>query len=595
MLGNVVAIAEDLVAAAVKVVVSARRTAAVLSVALFMSRSSGQQLVLTEAAVEVGAAGMHSIHAAGYFSADEWVAGGMAVGDFDRDGWPDLLVLGGGGVPDQLFMNDGDGTFTDRAAQWGVAATHCGGSAAVIDFDHDGWQDLYVASSGFASDNQGQVGRHKLYRNNADGTFTDVAFFAGVRHGSYSFPSPSGIAVGDYDLDGDLDFLVTAWRPQSAGNRLFTNMGDGTFLDRIVPAGVQRSGMWWFQGRFADLNADGFPELLVAGDFDTSRYFVNDGDGTFTDLTELSGTGLDENGMGQALGDFDRNGRLDWYVTSLHYLKPAPGFRNGNQLYLGEGLNHFVEDGEARGVADGRWGWGALAIDLDLDGWEDLVEVNGREEGEWSDQPGRIFRNLGNGSFEEIALGCGFGDTGDDRSVVWLDFDRDGDADLVVQENSGPIRVYRNDLSGGGHWLHVRFDTTSNTQHAPDGFGVRVIARAGEQSWMRVMDGGPSYLATSEPSLHFGFGDVAIIEELEIHWPCGVVQRMPNVPTDQFMVIEAPARGDLDGDGRITASDVALLLDSWGPASVPPGLAADLDQDGFVGPGDLAMLLSSWE
>lgn len=573
-----------------------RSTLTGATLALAAASSSGAQyLAFNEVAGEVGAAGQQSIHAAGYFSLDEWMAGGMAVGDFDRDGWPDLFVLGGGGVPDQLYMNDGDGTFTNRATAWGVAATHCGGSAAVIDFDHDGWQDLYVTSSGFASDNQGQVGRHKLYRNNGGTSFTDVAFFAGVRHGSYTFPNPSGIAVGDYDLDGDLDFLVAGYRPQAAGSRLFTNMGDGTFLDRIVPAGVQSSGAWWFQGRFADLDEDGYPELLVAGDFGTSRYFQNDGDGTFSDRTQASGVGLDENGMGQALGDVDRDGRFDWYVTSVHFHKPPPGFRNGNQLYLGDLPNHFVEDGESRGVADGRWGWGAIAIDLDLDGWEDLVEVNGRNASEWANQPGRIFRNLGDGYFEEIALECGFGDSGDDRSVVWLDFDRDGDADLVVQENNGPIRVYRNELSGGGHWLQVAFDTTSNPQHAPDGFGVRVIARAGEQSWMRVMDGGPSFLATSEPVLHFGFGDVAILDELEIHWPRGVVQRLRDVPTDQFLTIEAPQRGDLDGDGRIAAPDVALMLASWGPASGPPALAADLDQDGVVGPGDLAMLLSWWK
>ena len=568
---------------------------AVATVAISTGGAVAQGLLFTEVAAEVGAAGQQSIHAAGYFSADEWVAGGMAVGDFNRDGWPDLFVLGGGGVPDQLFMNDGDGTFTNRASQWGVAATHCGGSAAVIDFNRDGWQDLYVTSSGLANDNQGQVGRHKLYRNNGDGSFTDMAFFAGVRYGSYSFPNPSGIAVGDYDLDGDLDLFVTAWRSQAAGNRLYTNLGDGSFVDRIVPAGVQTPGVWWFQGRFADIDRDGFPELLVAGDFGTSRYFVNDGDGTFSDHTAASGTGLDENGMGQALGDFDRDERPDWYVTSVHFNKPSPGFRNGNQLYLGDSPNHFVEDGEARGVADGRWGWGAIAIDLDLDGLEDLVEVNGRDAGEWANQPGRIFRNLGDAHFEEIALGCGFDDTGDDRSVVWLDFDRDGDADLVVQENNGPIRFYRNDLVGGGHWLNLAFDTSTNPRAAPDGFGVRVVARAGEEIWTRVMDGGPSYLATSEPAVHFGFGAVETLDVLEIHWPRGVVQRIFDVPTDQFLVIEAPQECDLDGDGHITASDLAKMLSYWGPAIEPPALAADIDGDGSVGPGDLAILLGKWK
>lgn len=561
------------------------------------SSADGGDLVLTDATVEVGLVGGQQVHAAGYFLLDEWVAGGMAVGDFDRDGWPDLFVLGGGAVADQLFINDGDGTFTDQADAWGVASQHCGGSAAVLDFDGDGWLDIHLTSSGFQSDDQGRTGKHRLYRNTGGGSFEDVAFWTGVRFGSFVFPNPSGIAIGDYDLDGDLDLFVSAWRASADGNRLYTNLSDGTFLDRIVASGVHQTGVWWFQGRFADIDGDLYPELLVAGDFGTSRYFVNQRDGTFFDRTVASGTGLDENGMGQALGDLDRDGRLDWYVTSVHNENPPPKTRNGNQLYMGLAGHLFVEEGESRGVDDGGWGWAALAVDLDDDGWQDLVEVNGRASTQWIDEAGKVFRNLGGvgapGMFEEIALGCGFDGTGDDRSMVWLDADRDGDADLVVQENDGPLRFYRND-STGGRWLHLEFDTSPHPHLAPDGFGTRVVARHGDIEWVRVMDGDPSYLATSELAVRFGLGEIGLLDELEIRWARGMVTRLRNVPTNQRLTVLAPALGDLDGDGAVGPLDLAGMLAVWGAVESIEATAADLDLDGVVGPADLTLLFSRW-
>lgn len=556
--------------------------------------SAAQSIQLVDASAESGLLGQHLPHAPGYFLADEWIAGGLAVGDFDRDGWPDVFVLGGGGVPDQLFMNQGNGTFLNRASQRGVAAIHCGGSAAVLDYDRDGRLDLYVTSSGMANDNHGQVGRHKLYRNIGTG-FVDVAFSAAVRHGSFSFPNPTGIAVGDVDLDGDLDMFVSAWRPQANGNRLFTNLGDGTFLDRLVPAQVATPNSWWFQGRFADVDGDAWPELLVAGDFGTSRYFVNDRDGTFSDQTAVSGTGLDENGMGQAFGDLDRDGLLDWYVTSIHYEDPPAGFRNGNMLYRGIAPHRFLEEGADRGCEDGGWGWGAVAVDLDQDGWEDLVEVNGRNAGEWANEGGKVFRNLGGGVFEEISQACGFAEPGDHRSIAWLDFDRDGDLDLVVQANAGAVRLHRNDSPGAGRWLQVEFDASTNPRIAPDGFGTRVIARAGKQEWMRVMDGSPSYLATSELMVHFGLGDVEVLDELEIWWPRGQVQRLHDVATNQRLLLEAPRPGDLDADGIVGPIDLTLLLAAWGAVQDRAGLAADIDASGTVAASDLTALLAAWD
>lgn len=577
------------------------RSVAVLCPLLAAAAANGQ-IVLTDATAEAGLLGSHQVHAPGYFSVDEWMMGGLAVGDFDRDGWPDLFVLGGGGVPDQLWMNNRDGTFTNRAAEWGVAALHCGAGVAVGDLDGDGWLDLYVTSYGYSHSNYGQFGQNRHYRNTGKGSFESIAFFSGLRftsHSSSGVPCGFGACIGDYNLDGRLDLFVACWRPQASGNRLFRNMGDGTFLDHLVPAGLLVPGQWWFQGAFADIDGDGWPELLVAGDFGTSRYFRNRGNGSFEDLTAASGTGLDENGMGQAIADLDGDGRLDWYVTSIFNDPPPPDRLNGNALYLsrsrGPGDHRFVEAGAKRGADDGAWGWAAVAIDLDHDGWVDLVEVNGRGSEPWSGQPGRVFRNLGGGFFEEIAGECGFGAASEGRTMIWWDYDRDGDLDLVVQQHNAPLRLYRNDSPSKGRWLQVTFDTSGHPLMAPDGFGTRVEVFAGGRSWAGVMNGSPSYLGTSELMIHFGLGEVEAIDEVRVRWPRGVEQRLLGVAPDTRLELVAPRLGDLDGDGRVGGSDLALLLAAWGPAETLEGLRGDLDGDGSVGGSDLAILLAAWD
>ncbi len=560
------------------------------------------QVLLTDATAEAGLFGSHHVHAAGYVGPDEWMMGGLAVGDFDRDGWPDLFVLGGGGVPDQLWMNNGNGTFTDRAAEWGVAISHCGGGVAAGDLDGDGWLDLYATSYGFAWNDVGQFGQNKHYRNTGAGSFESIAFFSGLRFTSYSssgVPCGFGACMGDYDLDGHLDLFAACWRPQANGSRLFRNLGDGTFVDHLIPAGLQMPGQWWFQGAFADMDGDAWPELLVAGDFGTSRYFRNRGDGTFEDRTEAAGTGLDANGMGQAIGDLDGDGRLDWFVTSIFAPIPEPDRLNGNALYLSEGRgvgdHRYLESAATRGVADGAWGWAAVALDLDHDGWLDLAEVNGRDSDNYGNIPGRIYRNLGGGFFEEIAAACGFGDPSEGRTLVWWDYDRDGDLDLVVQQHDGPLRLFRNDSVPAGAWLQIAFDTSGHPLMAPDGFGTRVEVRAGGRVWVGTMNGSPSYLGTSELMLHFGLGKVDSIDEVRILWPRGIEQRLLKVSPDQRLELAAPRWGDLDADGRIGGSDLAALLQGWGDAATPAALRADLDGDGRVDGADLAILLSAWD
>lgn len=245
--------------------------------------SVSAQVMLTNRTVEAGLNVIHSPHKDIIPSAMQWMTGGMAVGDFNNDGHQDLFWICGGGDPDRLFINDGKGSFDEQAVAWGIDELHGGCGAAVGDYDGDGWDDIYVSSFGTVSEAL-EPGHNRLYHNNGNGTFSEVAEAAGVNYASQSVPGGFGAAFGDYDLDGDLDLMVTRWGNEVSGDRLYQNNGDGTFTDVTDEAlGAAIFGVWGFQPAFIDMNGDLYPELLIAGDFKESRYFVNNGDGTFTD------------------------------------------------------------------------------------------------------------------------------------------------------------------------------------------------------------------------------------------------------------------------------------------------------------------------
>ena len=489
------------------------------------------------------------------------MSGGGAVLDFDGDGDQDLFMVTGGGAPDRLYRNDGEGTFTDVARAAGVARVHRGQGAAAADVDGDGDPDLFVASLGPAG--EPRPGFHLLYRNDGptgeDGMvrFTEIGRPAGVATTSAGIESGMGGSFGDYDLDGDLDLFVAAWSGEVAGNTLFRNDGvvDGVprFTDVTGPAGLAAGGVRGFTPIFADANGDRYPELLLAADFGMSRYYVNRGDGTFAERTAAAGAGLDENGMGATAGDFDGDGSLDWYVTSIHTAHPpSKSGGTGSKLYLNRGDGTFAEIATDAKVKRGGWGWGAVAIDHDLDGRLDIAatggwnEANGAGVLEWAEQRSVLFGNMEGRLDPDLPLFAdrtgptGFAHRGQGRGMVHLDYDEDGDQDIVIFNNQGRPALLRNDaiqpgLPAAGGWLRVFLDTTGDPAAAPDGFGARVVVTTGGTEQVRTMFGGAGYLTSSERSAHFGLGSghtpEAPVDELRVEWPDGLVSRFAAVPS----------------------------------------------------------------
>ncbi len=523
--------------------------------------------------------------------------GAGAVGDFDNDGWPDVFVLSGGTEPDRLFMNEG-GTFTDRAAEAGLASQHIGLGAAVGDYDGDGWQDIFVVSWGRSENATDPIADdHRLYRNNGDGTFTDVADEAGLSDLDWFLPAGWGPAFGDIDLDGDLDLAVPSWT--QGGTRIFRNEGDGTFVEVTEAAGLTETATHGFAARFVDMDGDRYPELLVASDYGTSRYYRNDGDGTFTDVTAASGTGLDGNGMGHAVEDLDNDGDLDWFVTSIFTINDSPSIPGtGNFLYRNDGDHAFSVPASAQATVDGGWGWGVEALDIDHDGRLDLVETNGwplpNVDGdmEWQTERCYVWRNLGGMSFVDVAAACGLDWPGQGRGLVRLDHDRDGDQDVIVFAYDDELRLYRNDLPAGPdrRWLHVRLDTSGHPRLAPDGYGASIEVRAGDLVQTRQMHGGSTFASQSELSAHFGLGPARVIDEIRVTWNDGSVTVLEDVAPNEHLVIASGLPADVDEDGTVGFLDLLRMIGAY----AQPDADADLDADGLVDRDDVLILLAAW-
>jgi hypothetical protein len=539
----------------------ARRRTALLrgaaAVLLGVALPAGAQPVFTDVTVAAGVDYLQYQVTNPPVAADmPYMTGGAAAADYDDDGWVDLYVtrVDASGI---LFRNRGDGTFEDVTGPSGLTRNVPTNGATWGDVDNDGDPDLYVTSL--------VVDRHYLYVNDAAGHFSEeaVARIEGVRRGHAV--SGTSATFGDYDRDGWLDLYVGEWAPtdsRPSDARLLRNLGPaqpGYFADVTAAAGVtlasnlgSLTGYFPFAPRFADLDADGWPELVLTSDFGTSRLFWNDGDGTFTDGTVAAGVGGDENGMGSAIADWDGDGDLDWFITSIFDPNGVWG-PTGNRLYRNEGNRVFSDVTDAAGVRDGFWGWGAAFFDYDNDTDLDLVMTNGihfpfaptPSQEQYYDDPMRLWRNDGPGPMPEISAAAGLTDTGSGKGLLTFDYDRDGDLDLFVVNNSGHPKLYRNDGGNQKNWLRVNVvGQTSNE----DGLGTRIEVRATPSSPVRVqvVDAGSHFLGQSEKTAHFGLGPGlpgAVVYEVKAIFPSGRTRTLSYLSPNAVIEVLEPKPG----------------------------------------------------
>ncbi|HEX9765357.1 MAG TPA: CRTAC1 family protein, partial [Nitriliruptorales bacterium] len=495
----------------------------------------------------------------------EVVGCGVAFLDYDNDGWLDLLVLNGTrldgaphGTTNRLYRNNRDGTFSDVTEKAGLVREGWASAVTVGDYDNDGFDDLFIT----------YYGHNVLYRNNGDGTFSDVTEKAGLHQGTVRYGS--GCTWVDYDRDGHLDLFVATyldttleklprpgesndcrWKgvPVNCGPRglptgyvqLFHNNGDGTFTDVSKSAGVAAAaGAYPMTAVAADYDNDGWPDIYVACDSTLSWLFRNQHDGTFRQVglergVAVSEDGVEQAGMGVAVGDYDLDGSLDVFKT--HFSDDT------HVLYRNDG-NGYFDDFTIRaglGVETRFVGWGAGMTDLDNDGFPDLFLVTGSVYPEVGralpaypyKTPRLVFRNLGNGRFEELIdeAGPGVAASHSSRGCAFGDFDNDGDVDVLVMNMNEPPSLLRNDVTGDGHWLKVLLVGVRSNRSA---IGARVTARYGSHSQAQEVLAQSSFYSVNDRRLHFGLG-AAASAELTIRWPSGATERIPSVAADQLV------------------------------------------------------------
>jgi hypothetical protein len=447
--------------------------------------------------------------AAGLSSPPRVMGGGVAAGDYDGDGWVDLYVIRGDIGPNLLLHNKGDGTFEEVGAAAGL--TLRGGSGPIfVDIDGDGRLDLIVGGIDGA--------RTHVFHNLGNGRFADVTDTANIRTDPMDVYS---IAAGDYDRDGYLDLMTTHWA-SGTRPRLWHNNGNGTFTEVSAAAAGLSSGpaqIFSFTANFTDINNDGWPDILLSADFGTSQIYINNKNGTFTRTT--NSVISDQNGMGSAVGDYDNDGNLDWFVSSIFDLNPSPAASygtTGNRLYRNRGDGTFEDVTDKAGVRQGYWGWGASFSDFNNDGYLDIFHVNGFPGSKFETDPARLFVSNGNGTFTQRAEELGIADTGEGRGIVVFDYDHDGDLDVFITNAGQQTKLYRNDGGNALHWLDVRLQgVPPNTQ----AIGAKIYLTANGITQMREVRAGSNFVSENPTEAHFGLGS-ATSAVVRVVWPDGV-------------------------------------------------------------------------
>jgi hypothetical protein len=500
---------------------------------------------------------------------------GVGLIDYDNDGWLDIYLvngstydaLSGKRTPPHaaLFHNNHDGTFTNVAGKAGVTNDRWGFGVAIGDFDNDGWPDIFVAN----------FGKNRLYRNNHDGTFTDVAEKAGVTLGNWSDGATFGDYDGDGRLDlfvsgyvhydvkhqptateGGVPFAFCQLHAvpvmcgphglQGEPDHLFHNNGDGTFTDTSVKAGVSDPGRYYgFTSIFVDVNNDGKVDLLVANDSVPNYLYINKGDGTFEDRSYVSGFALNKDGreiasMGLAVGDYMNNGLVDLLVTDF-----SDDFK---ALYRNDGDASFTDVADHAGIVQMAVpfvGWGDGFIDYDNDGWKDLMMINGHvypqvDEHDWGTtfaERALLYHNTRNGKFEYVppVRGSGLATLTSGRGAAFGDLFNNGKIDVVINPIDGPPVLLKNVNPDHRHWVELKL--VGGEKSPRDAVGATVYLTAnGMRQREDVMSGG-SYISSNDQRPHFGLGDATDAGTAEIHWPSGAIEAVKIPAEDRIFTI----------------------------------------------------------
>ncbi len=504
----------------------------------------------------------------------ESMSGGVALFDFDKDGFLDVYLVNSPTVAtagdrrsarSELWRNRGDGTFVDVTERAGVGYPGWGMGAVSADFDNDGWADLYVTC----------YGPDRLYRNNGNGTFSDVTEKAGVSDPRWS----TGAAFADYDNDGRLDLFVANYVDvrldalpefgrgkfcefhgipvqcgprglRGSGDSLYRGKGDGTFEDVSAKAGVaDPEGRFGMGAIWSDFDDDGRADLYVANDTSANFLYRNDGNGTFVDRALVAGTAVSEDGkaqgsMGVAVGDYDRSGRWSIFVTNFS--------DEYNALYRQEKAFQFTDVSFASRTARAGnpfVGWGTHFLDYDNDGWLDLLIVNGhvypqvqqaRPAGRYA-QPKLLYRNNHDATFTDVSsmAGPALGEPSVGRGSAAGDVDNDGDLDIIINNLDGAPTVLRNDVGNRRNFLAIDLEGRISNRSA---VGAVVTVRAGDLVQRLERRSGDSYLSCSDARLHVGLGTRTKADAVEVRWPSGSVQRFGEVPANTFIrIVEGAA------------------------------------------------------
>jgi hypothetical protein len=489
---------------------------------------------------------------------------GVAILDYDNDGWPDIFVVNGTtleGFPsneaptNHLYRNNHDGTFADVTLKAGLVATGWGQGVCVGDYDNDGWEDLYVT----------YYGKNRLYHND-HGVFTEVAEKAGVAGSGKAWGT--GCAFVDYNRDGRLDLIVAnyvdfnvsttpvpgegsscVWKgvavmcgPRGlpgAKNILYENRGDGTFADVTTKAHIdQTEGHYGFSVSTFDFDDDGWPDIYVACDSAPSILYHNNRDGTFTDVAVMAGVAFNEEGreqagMGTTIADYNGDGRLDIFKTNFSDDTPTL-YRND-----GDGVFSDVTFAAGLGLHMQYLGWGTMFFDFDNDGWPDLILANGHvypevdkfHLGSGYREPRLLYHNNGNGTFADVSAtaGPGINAASSSRGLAVGDLWNDGRVSVVINNLYAKPSLLVNSAHSANHWVALK---TVGTRSNRDGIGAKITVKTGKRTLVDEVRSGSSYISQNDLRVHFGLGSAVNIDAVQIRWPSGLVERFDDLSVD---------------------------------------------------------------